>query len=80
MLYYVCVDMIVKVVVIQPADEQTLNLMGQEQRFSDSLISFVKHALNLSRSQHLGDVQFTPLMVTSCINIGPDAYLALSFL
>lgn len=77
---FVCADVIVKVTLKWPADEQTLNLMGKELQFSDSLIPFVKHALNLTRSQHRGAVQFTPLMVTSCINIGPDAYLSLSFL
>lgn len=78
--FIVCLAVIVKVALIWAADEQTLNLMGQELYFSDSLISFVKHALNLTRSRCLGAVQFTPLMVTSCINIGPDAYLTLSFL
>lgn len=67
------------VVAMQPADEQTLNLMGEEQQFSDSLISLVKHVLNLSCLEHLGAIQFTPLMVTNCINIGADAYLTLSF-
>lgn len=80
LVFYRVFSVIVKVALIWAADEQTLNLMGQELHFSDSLISFVKHALNLTHSRRLGAVQFTPLMVTSCINIGPDAYLTLSCL
>lgn len=36
--FIVCLVLIVKVTVIWPADEQTLNLMAEELHFSDSLI------------------------------------------
>lgn len=79
-----CLDAIVKLVVIWPAEEQTLYypnyLLAEERHPSDSLISFVEQALNLTCSPYLGAFRFTPLMVTRCINIGPDAYLTPSFL